>query len=76
MQLSIRVQVFGTSPTTVRARVWPAGTTEPTTWQLSATDSTAGLQVAGSPALRSYISGSATGTTLTRFSAFAVKPAQ
>jgi hypothetical protein len=59
-QLLVRVQVTGTAPTTVRARVWKAGTTEPTTWLKSVTDSTAGHQVAGSVGLYFYLSGSAT----------------
>ncbi len=46
-RLNVRVQVTGTSPTTIRARVWKVGTTEPTTWQRTITDSTAGFQTAG-----------------------------
>src|SRR6185437_2118293 len=46
-QYQVRVQVFGTSPTTIRARVWKVGATEPATWQASVTDSTAALQAAG-----------------------------
>ena len=38
-QLQMRVQTFGTSPTTVRAKVWKAGTTEPAAWTLTTTDS-------------------------------------
>ena len=59
-QLLVRVQVTGTSPTTIRARVWKAGTTEPTTWQKTVTDSTAGFQAAGGVGLYLYLSGSAT----------------
>ncbi|WP_226921605.1 PKD domain-containing protein [Georgenia subflava] len=58
--LEVRVQAFGTSPTTVRAKVWTTGTPEPDAWTVSATDSTAGLQDAGGVALRAYLSGSAT----------------
>ncbi|MEO7016865.1 MAG: PKD domain-containing protein, partial [Leifsonia sp.] len=76
-QYQVRLQVFGTSPTTIRARVWKVGTTEPTTWQLSATDSTAALQVAGSVGLRAYLSGTATDVPLTtKFSNYVVSPAQ
>jgi PKD repeat protein len=64
-QLLVRVQVTGTSPTTVRARVWKAGTTEPTTWQKTATDSTAGFQAAGGVGLYLYLSGSATNAPIT-----------
>lgn len=76
-QYQVRLQVYGTSPTTIRARVWKVGTTEPTTWQASKTDSTAGLQVAGSVGLRAYLSGTATDTPLTtKFDNFVVSPAQ
>lgn len=43
----IHVQVQGTSPTTIRARLWQDGTAEPGTWQETVVDSTAGLQQAG-----------------------------
>jgi PKD repeat protein len=46
--------------TTLSAKFWPRGTTEPTAWQLTATDSTAALQAAGWPRFNSYLSGSAT----------------
>lgn len=58
--LRMRLQASGTSPTTVRARVWRAGTTEPTTWQASVADSTAGPQSGGSVGIRTYLSSSAT----------------
>ena len=35
----IRVQATGTSPTTVRAKAWKTSQTEPTSWQLTTTDS-------------------------------------
>jgi PKD repeat protein len=60
--LNLRVQVLNTTPTstTIRARAWKAGTPEPTTWQRSITDTTSGLQTAGSVGVNSYVSGSAT----------------
>ncbi|MBC7723892.1 MAG: PKD domain-containing protein [Burkholderiaceae bacterium] len=64
-KLQVRVQVFGTSPTTVRAKVWKLGTTEPSAWQVSATDSTAGLQSAGHIGLGSYLSGTSSVLPLT-----------
>ena len=76
MALKVRFQVFGTSPTTLNLKVWNAATTEPSAWQITATDSTAGLQVAGAVSLRSYLSGSATNApVVTRASAFSVVPA-
>jgi PKD repeat protein len=76
-QLTMRVQVFGTSPTTVRAKVWAAAQAEPTAWQASATDSTAALQTSGTIGLRSYLSGTATTTPITvKFDNYAVNVAQ
>ncbi len=65
MQLNLRVQAFGTSPTTLQAKVWPATQAEPSAWQVSITDSTAALQSFGSVGLRAYLSGAATVSPLT-----------
>jgi PKD repeat protein len=64
-KLTVRVQAVGSSPTTVRAKVWKTGTTEPTGWQRSVTDSTAGLQAAGHVGFSSYLSSSATNGPIT-----------
>jgi len=58
--IRLRAQFQGTSPTTIRIRAWADGTTEPTTWQYSQTDSTAALQAAGGAGLRAYVSSSTT----------------
>ncbi|MEU6424859.1 LamG-like jellyroll fold domain-containing protein [Microbispora sp. NPDC046973] len=58
--LKIRMQAVGTSPTTLRAKVWAASGDEPADWQMSATDSTAGLQAAGGVGFGSFLSGTAT----------------
>ncbi|MCU1510024.1 MAG: cell surface protein [Glaciihabitans sp.] len=58
--MTVRLLVTGSSPTTLKAKVWKAGTTEPATWQKTATDSTAGLQAAGRIGFYSYLSGSST----------------
>ena len=63
--IRVRVQVDGTNPTTLRARAWPATATEPTTWQTTATDTTAALQNPGSPRLSTYLSSSATNGPIT-----------
>ncbi len=59
-QLTLRVQAVGTSPTTLRAKIWTAGTDEPVQWQLTATENTAGMQAPGRIRFKSYLSGSAT----------------
>ncbi|HYN29943.1 MAG TPA: PKD domain-containing protein [Dermatophilaceae bacterium] len=64
-RLLLRTQVTGSAPTTVRLRVWKAGTPEPSTWQRSATDSTPGLQVGGAIGLALYVSGGATNAPVT-----------
>jgi len=58
--LLTRVQVVGTSPTTIRAKVWRSGTAEPTAWTTSTTDATVGLQAPGSVGITSYLFGTAT----------------
>ena len=59
-ELSVRLEVSGTNPTTVRAKVWLTGQTEPTAWTVSRTDTTAAMQVAGTVGLGAYLSGTAT----------------
>ncbi|RJL23945.1 serine/threonine protein kinase [Bailinhaonella thermotolerans] len=53
--IRVRVQVTGTGPTTLRAKVWQAGTPEPD-WQAATTDTTAGLQATGIPGVGTYLS--------------------
>ena len=65
--LSLRVQVTGTSPTTVRAKAWKAGTPEPVAWSVTTTDLTAALQAPGGVGLVGYLSGSVTNAPLTEY---------
>jgi putative cell wall-binding protein len=52
----VKFQVLGTSPTTLRGKVWQAGNTEPGGWAFSRTDSQAVLQqAASSVAFRSFL---------------------
>jgi len=64
-KLNIRVQVTGIAPTTVSAKVWAAGATEPSGWQATGTDTAASLQKAGTISLGAYLSGSATNAPVT-----------
>ena len=59
-RLQVRLQVEGTSPTAVRAKVWKASATEPAAWRASMTDSTASLQAPGSLGITTYLFGTAT----------------
>ena len=58
--IRLRAQVSGTNPTTIRIRAWADGTTEPTTWQYTATNSVAALQAAGGVGLQAYLSSATT----------------
>jgi alkaline phosphatase len=76
-QLTAALEVVGTSPTTVRAKVWPASGTEPSAWLTTATDTTAGLQAPGHTGLFSLLSGTATNVPVTvRFDNYSVTPVQ
>lgn len=73
--LQVRLRVAGTGTTSLAVKVWPSGATEPTGWQLSATDSTSALQSAGSLGIESYLSGSSTNAPVTAFyDALAARP--
>ena len=64
-QLNVRVQTTGSPTTTIRARVWKVGTVEPSGWHRSATDTTAGMQAAGSVGVGSYLSSTANNAPIT-----------
>ncbi|WP_300681133.1 PKD domain-containing protein [Nocardioides sp.] len=53
-RVQVRFQAQGTSPTTLRVKIWKAGTAEPSAWTYTRTDSTAADQVAGAISLKSY----------------------
>jgi hypothetical protein len=63
--VKVRVQAVGSGTTALAVRVWKAGTPEPTTWQRTATDTTAGLQASGGVALSPYLSSGATNAPIT-----------
>jgi PKD repeat protein len=72
LPLRLRLEAEGSSPTTVRAKVWPVSGTEPATWTATARDATAGLQAAGTAGLDLYTSGSATAPSVLAFDRFTV----
>ena len=74
--LSLRLQVTGTAPTTVKAKVWKSGQTEPTAWLATVTDSTAALQAPGSVAVQASLSASSTAGIVTRFDNFNARSPQ
>jgi hypothetical protein len=62
--LRVRFQVSGTGTTQLAAKVWKDGGSEPASWLLQSSDSTASLQVPGSVGLWLYLSGTATQTPM------------
>jgi hypothetical protein len=58
--MRVRLSLTGTSPTTLRAKLWPATGAEPAAWTVNATDSTAERQNPAGIGLASYLSGAAT----------------
>lgn len=72
--LHLRLEVVGQGTTTLRAKVWGGSQVEPTTWTATATDSTAGLQVAGHTGVALILSGSASNAPVAaRLDTFAVE---
>jgi PKD repeat protein len=64
-KLTIRLQVTGAAPTTVRAKVWASAQTEPSAWQLEGTDATPAMQVPGGVGVALYLGGTATNAPAT-----------
>ncbi len=58
-RLRVRVQVTGTAPTLVRAKIWRVGEVEPSTWRVSATDTTPALQTSGGLGIVAHLSSGA-----------------
>jgi len=63
--LNVRLQLQGANGSTLRAKAWKQGATEPGTWQTTTTDSTAALQAAGGVGVYSYLSSTATNAPVT-----------
>jgi hypothetical protein len=59
----LRAKVSGQNPTSLQAKVWTDGTTEPAIWALSTTDTQAELQSKGKVGFRSYLGGSCSSAT-------------
>ena len=64
-QVDVRVQAVGTNPTTIRAKAWATGTSEPTAWLRSTTDATPAMQQPGTIGFSVYLSSSATNGPIT-----------
>ena len=57
----LSMEVTGTNPTTVKAKVWKQSETEPTTWQREGTNALAALQVPGAVSVFTYLPNTPTG---------------
>ncbi|MFF2371801.1 PKD domain-containing protein [Agromyces sp. NPDC058110] len=62
--VSMKVQISGTSPTTIQAKAWTAGTAEPAAWAITTTSQAAGLQTAGKVGVTGYVSSAVTSVPL------------
>lgn len=51
----LSMEVTGTTPTTVKAKVWKQSTTEPAAWQREGTNALAALQVPGAVSVFAYV---------------------
>ena len=58
--IMFRAMVTGANPTTIKVKAWQAGSAEPSTWQFTATNSSAGLQAAGTLGIRIFVSAAVT----------------
>jgi PKD repeat protein len=58
--IRMRYTAIGSGTTTLQAKAWKVGTTEPAAFNLTRTDNTAALQAAGPISVQVYLSGSAT----------------
>jgi hypothetical protein len=69
----LRVQAQGANPTTLRAKVWKKGTSEPVSWNVTTTSSASGLQTAGTIGIRA-IKNPSNPTRVLEFDNLRVKP--
>ncbi|UYG18186.1 PKD domain-containing protein [Brachybacterium huguangmaarense] len=67
---TVKAQVSGSGTTTITAKLWKAGSTEPSAWQITSTDTTAALQTPGTIGVSASRSSSATTTGTYNFSRF------
>ncbi|MGO2610218.1 PKD domain-containing protein [Glutamicibacter ardleyensis] len=58
--LTAQVAVIGTNPTQLAGKIWATDNTEPSTWQVTASDASVQLQTSAGIGLRMYLSGSST----------------
>ena len=63
--LNIRFDVQGSGTANLQAKVWKSGSSEPSSWTVTTTDSTAALQSPGGVGFYSYLSSNATNSPVT-----------
>lgn len=71
-EMRMRLQTFGTAPTTIRAKIWPASQAEPAAWAASTVDTTAALQAAGTVGIQTYLSSTAGAAVVTSYDGYLV----
>ena len=74
LRVSYEVRNTNASTTSLAMKVWRANQTEPAAWQLTRTDASAALQVAGTVQLQAYLSGTTTNAPVAlSFDSFVVR---
>jgi PKD repeat protein len=73
--LTVRLETSGSAPTTLKAKVWAAGTAEPADWTLTRTDGTASLQRPGALRMETYTASNATRATVFQVDNLRAEPA-
>ena len=70
---TLKAEASGISPTTLRAKIWKSGTAEPSSWQLTTTDSTAAYQRSGFTSVRYSLGGVSQSAGTVSFDRFAAR---
>jgi hypothetical protein len=68
----LRLEAQGINPTTLRWKIWMAGTAEPSSWTGSATDGTAAMQAAGGVGAQAYVNSGTTTMAVNSFTASSI----
>ncbi|GAA1856074.1 PKD domain-containing protein [Microbacterium koreense] len=72
-EFTLKAEVAGTSPTTLRAKIWSSTSAEPSGWQASTTDGTAAMQRSGYVTVRNVLSSSSASAGTVAFDSITVR---
>ena len=72
-EFTLKAEVTGSNPTTLRGKIWQRGAVEPPAWQLQATDATASLQGSGYETIRYALSSSSATSGVVEFDRISIR---